>query len=63
VAVVEVVEDILTGTINIQAAITTPVATPEGMKTYWSRYCCEVERIWCFPICGRAFVLVDLCLT
>lgn len=34
VAAVEEVEDIPTGMIHMQAAITTPVDTPMGMKTY-----------------------------
>jgi hypothetical protein len=54
VAEAEEVEVVVTqGTINMQAAITTPVATPTGMENLWSRNCCEVERTWCSP-CSMA---------
>lgn len=51
----EVAED-TQGTINMQAAITTPVATPTGMEDLWFRNCCEVERTWCSP-CSMASLL------
>ena len=47
VAEAEEAEEATQGTINMQAAITTPVATPTGMENLWSRNCCEVERTWC----------------
>lgn len=54
VAEVEEVEvEVTQGTINMQAAITTPVATPTGMENLRSRNCCEVERTWCSP-CSMA---------
>ena len=51
----EVAEEDTQGTINMQAAITTPVATPTGMENLWSRNCCEVERTRCSSCCMAAF--------